>query len=962
MSESRQSTGATQPRLSLLWDVLLIVVLLAGAYVRFLGINWDSFTHLHPDERFLTMVTSSLDVVHSLSSYFNTAESPLNPNNKGYGFYVYGDLPVIIVRYVGEWMHQTGYDQIHLVGRQLSAIMDLLTVLLVYLIANRLYKKGPLSLLAAGFAAFEVLPIQQAHFYTVDTFANFFGFLAFYFAARLLPNFRMVTESQVAAERVVAQEQAAARTAGGEIPPETEAQEDSLYDHLFDWTFRYWGTSIPYILFGAALGMAVASKLNAAALAILLPAAAFARWISLPKEDRDRWAVVYLRNLVIGAVVALIFFRIFQPYAFSGPGFFGITPNPKWVQNIRDQRAQASGDVDFPPALQWARRTVFWFPFYNMVVWGLGLPLGILAWAGFVWMGWRMLLKHQWKQHLLVWLWTALYFAWQGSSWNPTMRYFLLIYPSLAIIAAWAVVALYEKGRDAVRRANWLKISAWAVGVGVFALTVGWAVAFLHIYENPLTRVAASRWIYQNVPAPINVKIDTSQGVENLPLAFRSGFDMLPNNPVTFAFQPRVDSQIVQVNLDHVGSPTGNPKVLTATISSSKDAADALASGYVRDSFQPDGSDQRGKSYQITLDHPLQVSAEQTYYLVFSLQGTADTLSMAGGVSLGLLTPEGLTPQFLPEPVDALIAGQRYTINFEMPASAQQEPNPSPLAPLLTPPADTPVRPTSGTISEVTVPHMVDWEWNQQPKTVRLSIVDLTLGGQVLGSAEIQNDFSATNDVRGSGYTFKLPKPVDVSVGHTYTLWIDFVDGPGRLAIYGSKQANESSWDDALPVSLDGYNPYDYSMGIYRSDLNFEMYWDDNADKQARFISILNQTDYIFISSNRQWGTTVRLPERYPLTTVYYRDLLGCPADKDITWCYSVAQPGMFKSDLGFELVKVFQSEPTLDGLTFNSQFAEEAFSVYDHPKVLIFKKLRLMIRKRRRLFLMGSISVRWYM
>src|SRR4051794_16939083 len=40
--------------------VLLILVLAAGAYFRFVGQNWDDYTHLHPDERFLTGVASSL--------------------------------------------------------------------------------------------------------------------------------------------------------------------------------------------------------------------------------------------------------------------------------------------------------------------------------------------------------------------------------------------------------------------------------------------------------------------------------------------------------------------------------------------------------------------------------------------------------------------------------------------------------------------------------------------------------------------------------------------------------------------------------------------------------------------------------------------------------------------------------------------------------------------------------------
>ncbi|MDO9122536.1 MAG: hypothetical protein Q7U31_12165, partial [Anaerolineaceae bacterium] len=47
-------------KLNWLWDLLIIVILLIGAFFRFTGINWDDNYHLHPDERFLTMVESAI--------------------------------------------------------------------------------------------------------------------------------------------------------------------------------------------------------------------------------------------------------------------------------------------------------------------------------------------------------------------------------------------------------------------------------------------------------------------------------------------------------------------------------------------------------------------------------------------------------------------------------------------------------------------------------------------------------------------------------------------------------------------------------------------------------------------------------------------------------------------------------------------------------------------------------------
>ncbi len=117
------------------------------------------------------------------------------------------------------------------------------------------------------------------------------------------------------------------------------------------------------------------------------------------------------------------------------------------------------------------------------------------------------------------------------------------------------------------------------------------------------------------------------------------------------------------------------------------------------------------------------------------------------------------------------------------------------------------------------------------------------------------------------------------------------------------------------------------------------MYWDDNQEKLNRFIDVMSHSEYILITSSRQWGSTTRIPERYPLTIQYYRSLIGCPAEQTIEWCYNVAQPGQFEGDLGFELVETFQSNPHIGNFEINDQPSEEAFTVYDHPKVFVFRK-----------------------
>ncbi|MCI0476446.1 MAG: hypothetical protein L0Y55_09385, partial [Anaerolineales bacterium] len=103
----------------------LALILLFGAVVRLSGVNWDDDQHLHPDERFLTMVSSALSLpgldkptgappqgCAKWGGYFNTECSPLNPYNHNFGLFVYGTFPIFLTRLLGEVLGQAGYGEI----------------------------------------------------------------------------------------------------------------------------------------------------------------------------------------------------------------------------------------------------------------------------------------------------------------------------------------------------------------------------------------------------------------------------------------------------------------------------------------------------------------------------------------------------------------------------------------------------------------------------------------------------------------------------------------------------------------------------------------------------------------------------------------------------------------------------------------------------------------------------------
>ena len=155
------------------------------------------------------------------------------------------------------------------------------------------------------------------------------------------------------------------------------------------------------------------------------------------------------------------------------------------------------------------------------------------------------------------------------------------------------------------------------------------------------------------------------------------------------------------------------------------------------------------------------------------------------------------------------------------------------------------------------------------------------------------------------------------------------------IQILAEDFALETSWDDALPLSVDHI---DALGGIY-SPMNLELYEGDTPEKRDRMIRILDETEYLVIPSNRGYDAMPRLELRYPLTLRYYQLLFGCDCSSDEMEkrAYDLDVP--FKSPLGFDLVATFTSNPNLGSIQINDQNADESFTVYDHPKVFVFKK-----------------------
>jgi len=95
--------------------VFFLIFILATSF-RLYGLNWDSGQHLHPDERFLTMVTTAINLPASFKNYLDPQTSTLSPYNNNYSFFVYGTLPLNLVKAIAVLTKQDDYGQIHILG------------------------------------------------------------------------------------------------------------------------------------------------------------------------------------------------------------------------------------------------------------------------------------------------------------------------------------------------------------------------------------------------------------------------------------------------------------------------------------------------------------------------------------------------------------------------------------------------------------------------------------------------------------------------------------------------------------------------------------------------------------------------------------------------------------------------------------------------------------------------------
>lgn len=386
--------------------VIFIIVLALGLGLRLYGLNWDQGHHLHPDERFLTMVGTAIEWPKSIGEYFNTQESPLNPRNKDFAFFVYGPLPLFSTKAVSQIIGLYDYAHFNLVGRVLAALADAGVIILLYAISKKIWPSLLYSLM--------VLPIQLSHFFAVDPFLNFFLVLSFYAALNLSP-----------------------------------------------------------VFVGLFMGMALSSKITAVLFFPIIGLIFLKRFKNIKK-------IFFVTCCML--LVTLLSARIFNPYSFVS--FF--RPNPKFIADIEELRSHGGKNTWFPPGIQWINTKPLVFPAKNIFFWGLGVPMGIIITIALLLdcsIVVRNLIKKKLNNRTIELIWILFLFTFQGVQFSKTMRYFLPIYPFLALVGG-----------------SWLFKQSRTIKAIITLNLLIYPLMFMSIYSQPHTRVKASRWMYKHIP------------------------------------------------------------------------------------------------------------------------------------------------------------------------------------------------------------------------------------------------------------------------------------------------------------------------------------------------------------------------------------------------------------------------------------------------------------------------------
>ena len=502
--ESSESTaGRPFDRTSILVATTLVVILVVALSLRLYGINWhEGYGHSpHPDERNIVSLIEGLEfpTPGDLGDLLDAERSPWNP-----GRFAYGSFPLYLLKIAHSLIPGDVYD-VSTVGRGISALADVCVVFLTYLLGARVYGRRQ-GLLAAALVSLAVIHIQLSHFLTFDIVLGFTTIAALYFMHRVAVGGRL--RDSVIAGVIVG------------LGMATKASMAPMY-----------------------LALAMAHLLY------VMPALGAAEG---DRNEASRRIGVAFMGLLAAGCASLATFIIVQPYA--------IIDASRFVADVTEQSEMVRRIRDYPYTRQYIDTAAYLYHVRQLAAFGLGWPLGVVAWAGLLYASLRGMRFYYGIIYLVVgWLipmglllvstgivfiaaasmiafaalvatlgvrsresrgtvlllsWIVPYLLVTGAFQVKFTRYLIPVTPLLVLFGAQMLFHLWEWVASYRR---WLRHVVAAVMIALVVVTGLYALAYMGIYQVPHTAVRSSEWLNQNAPADSVILMEHwEEGTPNL--------------------------------------------------------------------------------------------------------------------------------------------------------------------------------------------------------------------------------------------------------------------------------------------------------------------------------------------------------------------------------------------------------------------------------------------------------------
>lgn len=244
------------------------------------------------------------------------------------------------------------------------------------------------------------------------------------------------------------------------------------------------------LILGIISGIAIAAKTSSVSF-LIMPFLAFIFAGTTQKIEVKKILIHFIFFLIVTFVV----FIIFSPYT--------LLDWKKFIESMTYESGVATGSLPVVYTLQFDHTIPYLFQMKNFF-WQIGIDT-IFCVLGFVFVLFEAIRRKN-KKLLIFSIFPLLYFLYVGSWHTKFIRYTVPIIPFLLISSSIFLIKIRSKFKT---------LGNILIGTTILA-TVVWALAFFSIYTRTQTRIAASEWVYHNVPN--GAKILTEQWDDGLPI------------------------------------------------------------------------------------------------------------------------------------------------------------------------------------------------------------------------------------------------------------------------------------------------------------------------------------------------------------------------------------------------------------------------------------------------------------